>query len=289
MQSIHISNSCLVQLPVRQPREPRERFVRYYRDLYSLHGKALSEDAFLSGSQYSYSELGDCVLSTYFQDDVIKNIDLLCIVTWAHEFDPDYASMGAYFAHHYQFDGKIFDVGDQGSIGFHTAIDLIKKYLETSSLQCALVLLMEQTTIPGEKDQSVLPIYNAAFGVLISKNTFTLKNNDHYEIIASGIEQRQKILGMDSFILSLCANYSIPRSQLKLIIKDNNFISCEEMTNLKTSTISINFVVNDPGIFPFILYLHELLEGRQAAEYVLMIDEDAESTDIGYLLIRSRA
>lgn len=289
MQSIQISNSYLVQLPVRAAREPRERFVRYYRDLYTLYGKPLPHDAFLLGSQYSFSELGDCVLSTYFKNDVVKEIDLLSIVTWAHEFDPEYASMGAYFAHQYQYDGKIFDISDQGTIGFHTALGLIKKYLETSSLQRALLLLMEQTTIPGEKNPSILPTYNAAFGMLIAKNNDVQKTDCSYDILVSEILQRKKIFALDHFILSLCDSFSIPYTQLKLIVKNNNFLSHIEMARLNTSKITTVYMPNNPGVFPFIFYLHELLNGREDANYILMIDEDLESTDIGYLIIRRHA
>ncbi len=278
--SIHIANHYLIHYETRTARMPRKRFITYYHDLYARQNKSLLDETFLTGSQYSYVELGKGVLTKYAYDDLIKEIDLLIIVAWAHEFDPDYCSTGAYFTHQFQFKGKIFDIGDQGALGFFTALDVAKKYLQNSPARHALLLMMEQTSIPGAVHACQLPTQNASFGLMISSNKENQEN--HHQILSSGIRSNA---GLDQFIMEQCAYHHISYHTLNVIVKNNSSLQLalknihRDFPGMQTTAIA-----NLPGNFPLFSYLQDLTETKQS--WILMLDEDVETTDIGYVLLR---
>ncbi len=282
---INLSDSHFIRLPVRQPREPRGRFVRYYQDLYSVYGGQLAEQTFFTGSQYSYTELGDGIFANIAKN-TLNQIDLFVMVAWAHEFDPDYASAGTYFAHRYQLSGKMLDVSDQGTLGFFTALDLVKKYLQASQAKNALIIVLEQTTIPCSKDVPILPLHDAAFGLLISENSL-VNENTKYEIVLAEIKQKEKMQSIDKLILEICNAFAISQHQIKLIFKNNSTIHQQYLNSyLNITAVITKILPNYPGIFPLLSYLHDLTECRDAADFILMLDEDAETTDIGYVMLR---
>ncbi len=283
LNKINLSESYFARFPVRQPREPRTRFIRYYQDLYAVYGEQLSQQTFLAGSQYSFTELGDGVFAK-IPKNTLSQIDLFVVVAWSHEFDPDYASAGTYFFDRHELAGKIIDVSDHGSLGFFTALNITKKYLQASQYNNVMILVMEQTTTPGGEVRPTMPLHDVAFGLLVSKKSF-LKNN--YEIILSEVKQKEKIKSVDKLVFETCNIYSIPQSKFKLIFKNNSVFHYQyENSHLCLENVVTNIIPNYPGVFPLLACLHDLQDCDDVADLILMLDEDAETADIGYVLLR---
>lgn len=281
---IHICKSHFSRLPVRRPRAPRERFIKYYRDLYALHDLDLSEETFLTGSQYSYTELGCNVLEKYANTNILNDIDLFFIITNSHEFDPDYSSAGAYFADKFKLKCKIFDVGDQGSLAFFTGMDLIQKYLHSSKLTNALILVMEQTTIPRNKLSNVLlPMHNSAFALFLGSHPLFSETKSYYAVDSSGILKNAKekwLIEANIKLAQLNNNYNV-------VFKKSSVIHQKyQQEKIYIPDAKVKIISNDPGNFPLFSYLHDLVEGRDVADEVFILDEDVETSSVGYLLLR---
>lgn len=284
---IHIIDSHFSRLPVRQPQNPRERFVKYYQDLYALHNITLSKETFSTGSQYSYKELGNSVLEKYAEQDRLHEIELLFIVTWAHEFDPDYASVGAYFVDKFKLKCKVFDIGDQGSLAFFTCIDFLCKYLQSSQLKKSLILVMEQTTIPRNySTHAILPLHDAAFALMIGYDIKNFQDPYYYQISSAGVIKHFWIKDFKKTISTLMSDKIPQNKSLKLICKQNSVINQKyQQEQFSMQTIKTKTLPNYPGNFPLFSYLHDLTSARDMSDYVLICDEDAETKDVGYLVL----
>src|ERR1700731_4559331 len=94
--------SCHYQfLPKRLPKERRARYQQYYEDLHQRYGLNLDTDTLLQGSQYAFNQMSEPLFAALKEDGVFPHIDLMAVASWAHECDPDYATLGPYLAHHY--------------------------------------------------------------------------------------------------------------------------------------------------------------------------------------------
>ncbi len=275
----YIQGSYFASLPKRESRLPRQRFIEYYRDLHHMHERDLSAETFLLGSQYSYAELGDALLGPLAMKGKLQDIDLLFIVTWAHEFDPDYANVGAYFIDKYQLNCQVFDITDQGSLAFFTGLKLVEKFIQTSQLSSSLILGMEQTTIPRNRhDTMCLPRQDTAFALILKNSIVEGENKNYYAIHSAGIVQDESTQWISPVDLGEHA--------VKVFCKRNTRL---HHTYLKASAdfpfLQINAVPNHPGNFPLIYSLKHILKKEQVP-WILLVDEDAETKDTGYFLLR---
>jgi len=172
MDNIYITHQSFKKFPEKTPKKPRERYIQLYRDLHKRFDEPLSEETFMEGSQYSYTELGEGILDEVVKNQELKKIDLMVIATWAHEFDPDYASCGTYLSERYGITGKIMDVSDQGTLAPLSAIHLISRYLKNNLFSAGLLLVLEQNTVPRWKGtiKNKVPNMNAALALLFEKS-----------------------------------------------------------------------------------------------------------------------
>lgn len=131
---------------------PRQRFINYYRDLFSIEGVKCSRlKASHKKNAYNFSELGNTVLSVCCARGDLIDCDLFAVAYWGHEYDPEH-SFGAYFCHRYSITGKTFDVCEQGVLAPLTAMYLIQCYMQHGSVKKAALLCMDQSTIPLHDD-----------------------------------------------------------------------------------------------------------------------------------------
>lgn len=276
MLSMKITDSCFSCLPKRNPKPPRKRFVNYYEDLYAIYEDKISAETFLLGSQYSYSELGDSVLAECDKKNLLIDLDLMVIATWAQEFDADYSSCSAYFSDKYSVKGRVIDVCDQGSMIVFTALNLIHKFLQVQSNKRALLLFLEQSSIPiNSTSQAVMPVYDAATAILLQREK-TAKNLQ-YEVISAGILPANEEKYVANFIQSLC--HLCSEKALTIITKNPLLIQFNKRCKVKT-------ISNCPGAIPWLHFLHELIHGHEVMQYGLVLDQDVETNEIGYLIIR---
>ncbi len=285
--SIHIANSCFSHFPIREPKIPRKRFLKYYQDLYALHDKSLSSETFSLGSQYSYTELGNRVLEKYAEYGSLNEIDLFFIVTWSHEFDPDYASVGAYFVDRFNMKCKVFDVIDQGSLAFFTSFSIIQKNLKKNQIQKTLILVMEQTSIPRNKKSRVrLPIHDSAFSLMICNDENTLSHPSHYQILSAGILNNIQIKCFQEIVRECCDVDFSNDKVVNLIYKQNGMIHQKyRQEKIAIPSIKTRAIPNYPGNFSLFFYLNKVTKNRGNSDYTLIFDEDIETKNVGYLLL----
>jgi len=154
-------------------RMPRKRFMQYYDDLFvSTHAQSVQQASYLEGTQYSYVELLDSLLPKVQADGYLAGLELIVFSFWSPEFDPDHAC-GAYLSHHYPFFGKILDISDAGFLSPFTALAAIKVYMEKGGVQRALLLSMDQTTVPrsGAMSSDILPQCTSVSAWIIVQDT----------------------------------------------------------------------------------------------------------------------
>lgn len=262
-QVIQLTSSYYVALPKRCAGTARERYVRYYQDLYQLYGESLNEETFNKGSQYSYTDLGDAVLAHCAEQHNLADVDLMIIAAWAHEFDPEYGSCAAYFSHRYNMNCSIFDMSDQGTLSAFQAIALIKQYLRQTLAVKAMLLILEQNSIPGSFLQDSMQC--ASQVLVFEKIPFA---NTSVELVCSGI--------VDS-------NNTLPDEILKQIEEQNSILIQPAM--LRWYDLS---QCSPPGYMPFFSHLHQNIPSF-INQTTLLTHKDTETNDIGYLLLRSGA
>lgn len=186
MPDLYITKQYYKAMPIRSAKSPRDRFVRYYNDLFDLEGIARPAlDAYLNGNQYSYCELGDAVLSEASKDLDLSKLDCFVVAYWGHEFDPD-GSFGAYFSTQYNIQSRMFDVCDQGVLSPITAIALIQAYANAGVIKNAALLCFDQNSIPLEENYSGSIPSRSSARVLF----FNVNDSSHakYKVISSEIE-----------------------------------------------------------------------------------------------------
>ena len=153
------------------PKIPRGRYTQYLSDLYKIYPGSISADTLLDGDQATYAELGDNLFKEHKLEDKLKNIDTIVVAHWSQEFDPDYASCGPYFLHKYNLNSDIFDVCDNGTLAPIMGLKILKQYIEANASNNAMLLCLEQTTIPRDKSNNdIIPVESGALALTMSSN-----------------------------------------------------------------------------------------------------------------------
>lgn len=269
---------------------PRERYIRYYRDLHDRYKIVLDEATLLEGSQYRYNELAYPIFDKLVKDGMLKKIDTMVVTHWAHEFDPDHATLGPHLAHRYDFSCNMFDVLDQGSICAMTSLSLIKK-LNTKKSLC---LSLDQTTVPRSDSSSFsIPTKTASVALCLSTDKPekpSIKIVD-IEILAEKVLCDSK-LNLVQIILECLSKNNIDISECVLSCKRNSTVYrainlYQHQYKNFLEEVEFNFLPVELGcteLFQFIHLLsltHKNLEKR----YYLYLDEDVESLTAGFIIL----
>lgn len=161
MPKLYLTKQYYMRMPTKPIREPRERFVRYYKDLFEMEGIPEPETmSYQTTSQYSFAELGDALFTSY--KTIFSDIDIFVAAYWSHEFDPE-NSFGAYFANQYGISSRMFDVCDQGILSPIIAINIIQSFVNAGKVNKAALFCFDQMAIPVEKDfDGVFPSENSS-------------------------------------------------------------------------------------------------------------------------------
>ena len=129
--------------------EPRSRYRQYFTDLCRQHQLEPDPYSWNVGAQKSYIELVEPLLMQLRNKGFLQEVDCLCLCPWTPEFDPDYSSYGQYLIKHWAPTAKLLHVGDQGMLNLLTAVRLAAAYLSAKFCKKFLIIVPEQTTIPG--------------------------------------------------------------------------------------------------------------------------------------------
>ncbi len=256
MPNLNIIKNYYGDLTPHPVRMPRERFVRFYRDLYErLELEGPDPSSFQSGSQHTYAELGDAVLKQCEADGILKDLELLMVCSWTPEFDPEH-SAGAYFCSRYGITGKTLDICDQGILSPIMAIKIINSYFNHGDISNALLLCIDQTTIPVPKNSlKNRPKKSSALGIFIKKG----EKSKGIDFIHAKISPDRDALFFAGKI-SKAAEYNVG-----FMTTDFPYLNCAEVLR--------------PIIY------QESIKPREKSHFMLTIS-DIESLDYGFLLGR---
>lgn len=294
MSKIYLTSSTFKILEDRKPRQARERFVQYYRDLHALYKKEISEETFCEGPGYSFTELGSKVLDEFVGNNELQDLDLMVVVYWAHEFDPDHSSCGPFFAEKYQIKGQIIDVCDQGTISLFTGIHIIQQYLSNGDCKKALLLALEQTSIPRDKSENYLmPSRNIAAGIIFECCDETCSLN----LVEAGILLESSLLQQPfngfEFIQQCALKHKIKPNLM--VFKRNTYLYKNYKFNTyinstSADTKNISYLSNEEGYFPVMSYLDNLVNKRNKSNQnsIFLTAEDTETLSTGYLLLNKK-
>lgn len=290
MHDIFLTSAHAKILTREQKKTPRWRFMKYYIDLFNLYGKTLPESIFTEGSQYSYSELGEAVLDELDLQGKLKNLDIFVASYWANEFDPNHASCGAYFSEKYQFQCKTFDVCEQGTLSAFTGIKIIHNYLAQDEINKAILVIMEQTTIPRIKeDHDLVPTQTGTVALLFDRQSQAQKL---YKIAAIELFNEFKMannhLTIFDFLFDTYFKYESAPSENLLLLKKNSQIwkYCKFYANKNFNNIKIIEYSSQPGSLQPFIGLNQLLQDLSYnPRYITVIDEDVESLNSAVLVL----
>ena len=274
---VYFTHFSSLNFPPKKMSVPRKRYIKYYADLYSLYDIPMSEKALIAGGQYSYAQLGDGILEKLSDQDLLRDIDLMVIVTWSPEFDAEYASCSAYFNEKYRMQCRLIDVGDQGTLAPFSALKIIHACLAGERYSNALLLVLEQTTIPRQiYADKRLPKWNAAIGLIISKQTSYASVFAHYELLDSGVINQGSDFSITKFVATKCEKYNLEAQAVDIYLANLEPIDADER---------VIRCFHDPGIIPLFMLLGEIL-AKQKRKIILYFGQDIESGEIGYLVLR---
>lgn len=187
---MYITDTQYLVLPTKLSTKPRDRFVRYYNDLYDLEKKVRPmPETYSLGGQYTHAELGEHILKYYKDRDLLKSIELLVIAYWSHEFDPDY-SFGAYLCEKFGIQAKNFDICDQGILSPIIAMQVINCFI-SSNINKALLICFDQTTIPINDDyKGPMPTENSAFSIIFER---AKSINAKYKVVSAKCAKKEML------------------------------------------------------------------------------------------------
>lgn len=275
MLNVFLKKIAHLTLPNHNQKIPRNRFIDYYQDLPSSN---ISRDTFYEGGQYSFVEIADLLIQSCNQDDLL-NIDMLMCTYWAHEFDPDHSSCAPYLKNKYDLGVELFEVSDQGSLASFSGFHIIKKYLEKGIHKKAILLALEQTTIPRDKNlHDIIPEQNGGFAFLLDSKPkdaeFQLQN-----LMQINIENLDKVImliktyqtGNKKICLSMRKS-----SVLHKYIKANHY----QLENCLFEYYESEFST----LTPFTILSRQ--RDKKEISHLVIYEEDIESLDLGVLVLK---
>lgn len=300
---VYITDIVSLELPDADVGEPRERFMRYYQDLHHLYNNELSHETFSQGGKYAFSTIGEHVLNQFQEDDFLKELDILIPVYWAHEFDPDYSNCGAYLQEKFQLNCDLLDIYDQGTLAGFTGLHILQRYLLSDQYNKGMMIALEQTTIPRRlMDHHVMPAVNSGCALIMQSaddvREIQSVNNLVFKLIDSTIFDSAKLhLSMRSslnVILDFLAKNSLDKSSVSIVTKRGSVIWKQIQNNIYCNNGNkasehyfYHHMSSQPSILSVLTHLEKIIHNEMECKsnYIMIIDEDIESLNVGILLL----
>jgi hypothetical protein len=280
-------------LPEQAGKIPRERYRQYLNDLYKVYRGSVSEETFHEGAQYSYAELGEALFDK-MEQQTLKQLDTIIVAHWSQEFDPDYASCGPYFLHKYGLTADIFDVCDQGTLAPFTALKLLILAQQQQQSMNGMVLCLEQTTIPRDKSQGdPISIESGALGIFISNALLTQVS---FSVLLKAVDiiPEGTFLGkiniFADYLKELINNYCNDLKKLKFVVRKGTTIwkllnHYQLRKALEIKEDQFEFIEPKLGCLSAFKKLSSLFQQDNSHQIYLLLDEDVESLNMGYLFV----
>jgi hypothetical protein len=298
MPSVYITRIDSIEISDSEVVSPRDRFVDYYNDLYRLYKNELTEGTFKEGGQHSFSQLGSQLLDICQKNINLKTLDVLVPVYWSCEFDPDYSSCGTYLHNKYQLDCDLFDIFDQGTLASYTGVHILQQYLLCGKYNKGMLIALEQTTIPRNvNDHDVIPTRNGACALMMQSIDDVKRLDSTYPILkvidSIIFDSSQLYLTMKTsldVVLESLSQYGISQNKTCIATRKNSSVwkRLRIQANQNNSDFaSFAHYSSECSMLSTLIFLHELLLQVEYSyfKYLLLVDEDVESLNVGILLL----
>ena len=129
------------------------RLRLYVTDMLHPYGLEFDEAAFERGGQ-SYSEMAEALIALAVPEG--ESVDLLVLAHVVPDISPGRATT-TYLSHVCPGGPMAFAINDQGAAAAFTAMRLIREYARTDGLRRALLLVLEQATLPYATGAAPMP------------------------------------------------------------------------------------------------------------------------------------
>ena len=288
-QPVFLNHIDWVTLPNQGNKIPRERYQQYVEDLYRIYPGKASPESYVEGGQYTYVELGQALFDAKFESPTLKNLDTLIVAHWSQEFDPDYAACGPYFLHHYQLNADVFDVCDQGSLAPFTALKILMQYQYAGKSETGMVLCLEQTTVPRDKNAGdLIPSENGALALSVSVQ------HQGFQILAVDLLTEFQVLEafqkLDQLILERLANVAFKLEETLVLIRKGTAVFRvfkHQMLRSQSRFVEdqLQFIPPQLGC---LTAFKKLAEQQWTRRFILLIEEDSESLGIAFALLENQ-
>ncbi len=150
--------------------EPRDRYTTYFKDLYRISDKDLSQETFLTGDQYSYTNIIDTVLESDLPFAAYPDISDVAFSYWTPEWDPEYSAFATYFLWKSDLEAEIIDVCDVGSIATTTALHILFNTDSLDDSRTKILVGMEQNAVPRYlPDHNIMPVSSSGSALFVSQ------------------------------------------------------------------------------------------------------------------------
>lgn len=123
----------------------RERLRAYLEDLVRPAGLSVHADVVDRGAGHSYGEMAEALLGPVLGED--RAVDLIVLAHAVPDVTPGRAT-AAYLSHLCPGNSMAFAVCDQGTAAPFTGLKIISEYARTGGCPRALLLILEQATLP---------------------------------------------------------------------------------------------------------------------------------------------
>ena len=291
MDSIFLENVKFKISPEIGGKIPRDRYKEYLYDLYKIYPGKVSEESFLEGSQLTYAELGDSLFESAGMQEKLAEIDLIILAHWSQEFDPDYASCGPYFLNKYKMKADIFDVCDQGTLAPFTALNILIQYLKQKRAKKVMLLCLEQTTIPRDKlMEDVIPLESGAVAIILGTDEELAKLKVVCSEIIPETISVDNLRNIDDFIMEELRGFNISQEKTLIFLRKNTLVQKiihKKIFEGETSLLEnqLRYLEQKPGCLSVFKRLDSISKENEEYRFFLIIDEDVESLNMGYMLL----
>ncbi|HEU5332540.1 MAG TPA: hypothetical protein VFU73_07250 [Actinocrinis sp.] len=138
------------------------RLRLYVTDMLRPYGLEFDEAAFVRGGQ-SYGEMAEALIALAVPEG--ESVDLLVLAHVVPDISPGRATT-TYLSHVCPGGPMAFAINDQGAAAAFTAMRLIREYARTDGLRRALLLVLEQATLPYATGGAPMPGGNSGVALL---------------------------------------------------------------------------------------------------------------------------
>lgn len=275
---------------------PRDRYVTYFKDLHRISDKPLSEETFLMGDQYSYTNIIDNMLDKGLPFEQFPDVSDVTFSYWTPEWDPDYSAFSTYFLWKSDLDSEILDVCDVGSIATTTALHILFNTDSKSDVRKKILVGMEQTSVPRFlPDNNLMPNNSSGSALFVSQadNTSAL-----FKILDSQYLNENTIysepFALSSQIVGLLENHKLSTSDCVLFLQRNSaaFKQIDYQTDRgelsKDLLDNAYYLTNEYSVNTLPKLITEYQTNPESFRHGvwLFIDEDAESLNTTLTLLR---